>query len=368
MRQILAAVAEHYDRLIVFAVLLALFASLTHLTVRKLDLDQKSKAFEEQVKGLKPRHPVMAPVSSEPFNLAMAEVKDPFRIPVWSNAVFGPEKRIRCFECMKPIPFDVQKCPFCSAAIVAPPPPPSSDEDQDGINDDWERKYGLNPRDKADALLDPDQDGFINMEEFRGDTNPNDSESHPDFACKVKVEKTYRVPFKLRFKSHMKGGDGTRTFMLNTVDNGRTYPVKIGGKIGEKGDEFVVQSFDLIVTNKARPGIGGMHETDVSVLTLTRGEKRIPLVLDEPVDWPEVRAMLSFPLDGTNWVVKAGDKLTIRKADYSVMDIDTKARTVVLRRSDNGTAFAVGANGVVGISEPVRSDPDAKTSETQEGE
>jgi hypothetical protein len=368
MRQFLDALVEYYDRLIVVAVLLALFASLTHLTVRKMGLGEWSKSFEQQVQALRPRHPVMAPVTSEPFNMVMAEVRDPFRIPAWSNTVFGPEKRVRCFECLKPIPSDGQKCPFCNTPSGPPPAPPSSDEDKDGVNDDWERKYGLNTRDAADAALDPDRDGFTNIEEFRSDTNPNDVESHPDFATKVRVENAYRVPFTLRFKSHMKGGDGSRVFQVNTVNNGKTYIVKLGEKVGEKGDEFVVDSFDLTVTNKAIPGITGAHPTDVSVLTVMRGDRRIPLVLNQPVDWPEVRAVISFPTDGTNWVRKTGDKFELRKVSYIVMDIDIAARAVVLRRSDSGTTYTVGPNGLVGIPEAARPQPETKVPETQEGE
>jgi hypothetical protein len=368
MRQILRSIAEYYDRLIVVAVLLALFASLTHLTVRKMGLGDWSKSFEQQVQALRPKHPVMAQVNSEPFNLVMAEVSDPFRIPAWSNTVFGPEKRVRCFECLKPIPADGQKCPFCGTPSGPPPAPPSSDEDKDGMTDDWERRYGLNPRDAADAWLDPDQDGFVNIEEFRGDTNPNDAGSHPDFATKVKVENAYRVPFTLRFKSHMKGGDGTRVFQVNTVNNGKTYIVKLGEKVGEKGDDFVVDSFEQAATNKQIPGISGVHLTDVSVLTVTRGDKRIPLVLNQPVDWPEIRAAISFPLDGTNWVRKVGDRFELRNAAYVVMDIDIAARAVVLKRSDTGTTFTVGVNGLVGIPKAARLEPETTQPATQEGE
>ena len=51
MRLILASLKEHYDRLIVFAVLLALFWSLLQLTVMKLDLDQKISARQKRQIG-----------------------------------------------------------------------------------------------------------------------------------------------------------------------------------------------------------------------------------------------------------------------------------------------------------------------------
>ena len=43
--------------------------------------------------------------------------------------------------------------------------------------DRWEKHYGLDPRDPADALLDNDHDGVTNKDEFLAGTDPNSSES-----------------------------------------------------------------------------------------------------------------------------------------------------------------------------------------------
>jgi Tol biopolymer transport system component len=47
------------------------------------------------------------------------------------------------------------------------------DTDHDGIPDEWETKYGLNPNDAADASLDPDGDGKTNLQEYLARTHPN---------------------------------------------------------------------------------------------------------------------------------------------------------------------------------------------------
>ena len=46
-------------------------------------------------------------------------------------------------------------------------PPPDLDKDDDGIPDEWELEYGLDPNDPQDAEMDPDDDGLTNMEEFQ---------------------------------------------------------------------------------------------------------------------------------------------------------------------------------------------------------
>jgi hypothetical protein len=46
------------------------------------------------------------------------------------------------------------------------------DTDNDGMPDDWEERYGLNPQDSNDASRDEDNDGINNLEEYQQDTNP----------------------------------------------------------------------------------------------------------------------------------------------------------------------------------------------------
>ncbi len=66
------------------------------------------------------------------------------------------------------------------------------DSDDDGMPDEWERKYGLNPNDDGDRKLDPDGDGLSNLAEYRygipdshngvwnGGTHPNNADSDGD--------------------------------------------------------------------------------------------------------------------------------------------------------------------------------------------
>ena len=58
------------------------------------------------------------------------------------------------------------------------PVPPSADADGDGIPDDYEIAFGLNPDSAADRDLDFDGDGASNYQEFGAGTRANDSGSH----------------------------------------------------------------------------------------------------------------------------------------------------------------------------------------------
>lgn len=57
---------------------------------------------------------------------------------------------------------------------------PLYDSDLDGLPDQWELTYGMNPNDPADALLDSDNDGLTNLEEYRAGTHPLNPDSDGD--------------------------------------------------------------------------------------------------------------------------------------------------------------------------------------------
>jgi hypothetical protein len=48
------------------------------------------------------------------------------------------------------------------------------DSDHDGMPDEWETKYSLDPDDSSDNIADRDSDGYTNVEEYLNDTDPNE--------------------------------------------------------------------------------------------------------------------------------------------------------------------------------------------------
>ena len=53
------------------------------------------------------------------------------------------------------------------------------DDDNDGMPDAFEIANGFDPLNAADASQDADGDGFTNLEEFKGRSDPHDPDSIP---------------------------------------------------------------------------------------------------------------------------------------------------------------------------------------------
>jgi Thermolysin metallopeptidase, alpha-helical domain/Bacterial TSP3 repeat len=57
---------------------------------------------------------------------------------------------------------------------------PFVDDDGDGMDNDWESYYGLNPSDSADAAQDNDGDGLNNLQEFDAGSDPHSMDTDND--------------------------------------------------------------------------------------------------------------------------------------------------------------------------------------------
>ena len=95
-----------------------------------------------------------------------------------------------CTRHTDPFVSDTDKDGVADGTDICPRSPPGStvdrrgcgtaDADEDGISDDYEQHYQLNPSDPSDALLDSDGDGLTNLDEFRLGSDPHSTDTDQD--------------------------------------------------------------------------------------------------------------------------------------------------------------------------------------------
>src|SRR5881398_161252 len=116
------------------------------------------------------------------------------------------------------------------------------------VPNEWFEKYSL-PIEDADALEeDPDKDGFTNLDEWQGHTDPTKPESHPDYTTKLNLVSATEEPFRYVFASRTK-----EKFGINDIDQSEpTQFLKVGDVI--RGTDFKIIKF----TEKKEPNEYGM--------------------------------------------------------------------------------------------------------------
>lgn len=110
---------------------------------------------------------------------------------------YDPRGYIYCrkSDCNFLILSSLPKCPWCKTdtkpeLIVAVG---AGDKDGDTISDQDEIKIGLNPEDPNDVNLDKDEDGFMNIDEYKADTDLSDPNSHPSVINRCKLHPKIRL-------------------------------------------------------------------------------------------------------------------------------------------------------------------------------
>ena len=76
-----------------------------------------------------------------------------------------------------------------------------ADRDGDGVMDELERQYGMDPSNPHDARYDSDGDGFSNIFEIENEYVPNDAESHPPYWWRLYIKKIDLIKLPVSFMS-----------------------------------------------------------------------------------------------------------------------------------------------------------------------
>lgn len=342
-------VVAHYDWLATGVGLLALAGGIFfYLGSLGEDPDEAAAAEVASVSRAKPGAAGVKPVDMTPFVAVSKALGTPptvTEISEKAESFLASERRVLCRKCAKAIVGDIKACPVCpfcgekqeeAVKVVL-------DADGDGLPDEWEKKFGLNPGDAADANADKDNDGFTNMEEFQAKTDPTDPKDHPDYLDYLKVQlplKETRMPFVFRKASQIPGGWRCEFFDPVRKDDygrkGRMVSVKVGEKIidvlpKEKFDYgFILKSYTPKTIKRERKGMQGMMvEVDVSeaVVERVRDGKQVTLLVQSgkgaklaPVD---TQATLFFERgSGKSFEVTPGAVIELYGNKYRISEIN----------------------------------------------
>ena len=136
------------------------------------------------------------------------------------------------------------------------------------VPNDWFEKYRL-PIEDADVLdQDPDKDGFTNLEEWQGNTDPTDKNSHPDYTTKLYLVSATEEPFRYIFSSRT-----GNIFGINSIDLSEpTRFLKVGEIV--RGTDFKIVNF----TEKSARNHYGTND-DVSELLLEHQQSHAQVTL-----------------------------------------------------------------------------------------
>lgn len=330
-------IVAHYDWLALGIALLMLLGSGAVL-VSAFGSDPEEVAAETESR-LEAKKPEATGVKSENLDI-YDRVTSLIRKPPALNAVaekaanfLTSELRVKCMHCNAPMPGDAKNCGECGKA----PPEKQQivyDSDNDGLTDDWEVRYGLNPKDPNDAHLDLDGDGFTNFEEYEAKTDPTDPKSHPDYFDSLKLVlplKETKLPFV--FEKVMKLPSGFRFYFKDPKarndygQRGKQYTPLAGEDIGTTG--FTVKAYEQRSKKQklaAAKGEKAMERTiDVSVAKIVRksDNREFELVVgDKNHIAVDVQANLVYNRGGTKeFSVVAGDTVDLNGDKYKVKEV-----------------------------------------------
>ncbi len=234
--------------------------------------------------------------------------------------LFVGELRVVAIGSAYPIPYEAEICPFSGL------PQPSMDQldrDGDGLTDDWELQYGLDRYNAGDAAADSDGDGFSNLDEFSGGTNPLDAKNHPSYAEKLRFVERKDRPFPLVFQGFMEQSDGKIIFQLNNPKTGKTHFLAVG----ERAEGVEVKRFEL--------NEDGRHHR----LFVARRGHEVELVRGEAALDPESEAELINILDQTSVMVTMGALLSLHNDEYIVLSVHPDK--VILRDTASGKVYDI---------------------------
>jgi hypothetical protein len=299
-------IKAHYDRVALIAAALFLLISAVSIWWSAIQFGNRLAAQT----GLPPKN-ASPPATAAEVDRAAERLQNPAQ---WKSStrsgLFVPEKH---FIGANGLPATLQ------TAQVHPPVP-----------NDWIEKFNL-PIQDADVLeQDTDTDGFTNVNEWQGGTDPTNKDSHPDYLTKLHLVSATEEPFRFIFASWVDG-----TFALNTIDQSEpTQFLKMGDVV--RGTDFKIVRF----TEKHERNQYGTN-VDVSELLLEHRQTRaqVTLVKEKVATSPQSVATFVYTWGGRReFEVRKDQEFSLKpieEINYKLVDVQPNKAVIVNTQKPN---------------------------------
>jgi hypothetical protein len=311
----------NYDKVVVIVVLIGLLISGILLVMQLNSGAAQMKTTQTELEAINPFS--VKPIDTTLLEKLAESMANPFQMPAAQRRMLVGELRVSSIPDGLPIPFDAAVCPFTGAPQPAIVNIRDLDTDGDGMKDEWEEKFGLGKLDPTDASGDLDADGFLNLEEYLGTSNPGDPKDTPPPPAKLRIGQVKMNPFKLRFLGVSRITESDVRYQLNLRTLEKTYFARMNEE---------VEGYTVVAYDEKGP--------DGPVLTLQQGDKIIKLIQNRVVDEQARTARMVFLVDGKLFTVNIGSDITLLGQTYKVVDIADDR--VVIRDEASGKEFEIG--------------------------
>ncbi|RYD33860.1 MAG: hypothetical protein EOP86_12355 [Verrucomicrobiaceae bacterium] len=158
------------------------------------------------------------------------------------------------------------------------------------------------------ATMDDDKDGYNNLEEFEGKSNPRNRADVPPFYTKLKYVECIKEPLSLKFGVY-NGGEIQLTRLQGETKRGDFFKV---------GQQFPVDKRFTALKVENRPIQEGGRTVPTPVLILKDSEakdgKNIEIILGKTVDLPKLSAKIVDDLSKKEFVLREGQEFEVPSA------------------------------------------------------
>jgi len=192
------------------------------------------------------------------------------------DEVYPRAGEVACEDCGWIMPEKVLRCPNCGKWRA-------NDDDKDGMPNNWEDRYKpVLDRYTPDADKDPDGDGFSNIKEYLGGSDPTDKKSIPS---PFRLTNNYRRPIDVRFKGYIvKAGGDAKVIDADFWDLQMNFGSAVDMAVIPLGGYYRGYRLWPLEKGKIKIDPGGgipVRWDDIYVLTIQRrGQQPIRLVQD----------------------------------------------------------------------------------------